>query len=304
MSGKAVKSKGSLGKRLMRILKIAAVMVLVVFGVLWVLQRKLIYPGASMSFPASPPPAADVKRWLSTTDAGEVEAWLIPGAGATAERPGPAVVFLHGNGEIIDQWEQELRWYTRRGITVLIPEYRGYGRSAGSPSEKAIVRDLLVWHENLLGQDFIDADRLIYHGRSLGGGFAAQLAAAHEPAALILGSTFTSLPDAAADLTPLPRWYIRDKLRVEAVLRDYVGPVLIMHGRDDSIIPAAHAERNAAAAKNATLIVYDRTGHNDMPRGHGRWEDVEAFLVANSLLPIAAEETDGQVLTPPPVPDE
>ena len=271
----------------MRWFVILAVIVSVVALALWVFQRKLIYPGAWMTIADSPPPAESVERWEITHPSGVTEAWFMPGGGVTPDSPGPAVVFLHGNGELIDQWTQEMSWYTDRGISVLLPEYRGYGRSAGKPSQRAITADLETAVERLREHDLVDADRFFVHGRSLGGGFAAQIVAMnqHEPAAVILGSTFTSLPDAAQAMIPVPRFMVRDKLPVEAVMREYAGPVLIVHGAGDTVIPVAHARRNAEAAENATLVIYERTGHNNMPRGHGRWEDIEAFLMANSLLP-------------------
>lgn len=275
----------------MRWVVILTVVVLVFAVALWLFQRKLIYPGAWMTFADSPAPSEQVERWEIPNDGGVVEAWLLPGDGVTAEAPGPAVVFLHGNGEIIDQWTQEMSWYTDRGVSVLLPEYRGYGRSAGKPSQDAIASDLKTAVGRLLELESVDPDRLIVHGRSLGGGFAAQVVAmeGHEPAALILGSSFTSLPDAARAMVPVPGFMIRDKLPVEAVLRTYAGPVLIVHGEDDTVIPVAHARRNAAAAANATLVIYERTGHNNMPRGHGRWDDIEAFLAENGLLGGAAD---------------
>ena len=77
------------------------------------------------------------KIWLDTEE-GRVEAWLIPGDDVSAERPGPAVVFTHGNAELIDYWPAALAGYQKLGATLLLPEYRGYGRSAGSPSQEKI----------------------------------------------------------------------------------------------------------------------------------------------------------------------
>lgn len=270
----------------MRWLVLLGVIGLVLLGSLWLFQRKLIYPGAWMTFPVSPPPGPGVEVWEIDTGDGPVEAWVIPGEGTNAQSPGPAVVFLHGNGELIDQWVQELSWYTRRGVTVLLPEYRGYGRSAGRPNQAGITADVRAAVDRLLKLDRVDPDRLIVHGRSLGGGFAAQVVATegHEPAAVILGSSFTSLPEAAGSLIPGVGWLVRDRLPVRSVLADYAGPVLVLHGEHDTVIPVEHARRNADAAADATLVVYPRTGHNDMPRGHGRWEDIEAFLGARGLL--------------------
>src|SRR5690606_34255575 len=101
---------------------------------------------------------------------GRVEAWLLPGDGVSAERPGPAVVFAHGNAELIDHWPGALARYRRLGVSVVLPEYRGYGRSAGRPSESAIRDDLRALHARLSSHPMVDVTRLVYHGRSLGGG--------------------------------------------------------------------------------------------------------------------------------------
>jgi fermentation-respiration switch protein FrsA (DUF1100 family) len=123
----------------------------------------------------------------------------------------------------------------------------------------------------------------VYYGRSLGGGFAARLTRTHPPAALILGSGFTSLADAAHDLMRVPRFMVRDRLPVAEVLRDFDDPTLLLHGDRDEVIPLQHARRNAEAAQDATLVIYEDTGHNDMPSGHARWEDIDAFLQAHGL---------------------
>lgn len=289
---------------MVRIAGLVLAVVLLAGGALWWFQRLLIYPGAMQVSNLTLPLPAGVAVWeRPLPGGGAVEALLIPargdfvdsgGAGAAvATGPkGPAVIFLHGNGEMASQWPQEMAWYADRGFTVLIPEYRGFDRSAGKPSEASILDDVEHFVERLAALPTVDPTRLIYHGRSLGTGFAAQLAARRRPAALILGSAFTSLPDVARDLMGVPRWIVRDKLRVADVLRTYGGPVLLIHGADDRVIPLAHHAANAAAAAvsgtPATVAVYAATGHNNMPRGHGRWEDIEAFLAGAGLLPSPA----------------
>jgi len=277
---------------LMRIAALVAALVVIAGLALWWFQRLLIYPGAMQVNNLTLPLPDGVEVWQRPLpEAGVVEALLVRPRGGAAETPGPAVVFLHGNGEMASQWPQEMAWYARRGFTVLIPEYRGFDRSAGKPSEAAILDDVSHFVERLAALPEVDPDRLIYHGRSLGTGFAAQLAVRRRPAGLILGSAFTSLPDVARDLMGLPRWMVRDKLRVAEVLRSYGGPVLLIHGEEDRVIPVAHARSNAAAAAEsgtpATLVVYPNTGHNNMPRGHGRWEDIAAFLKGAGVLPSA-----------------
>jgi pimeloyl-ACP methyl ester carboxylesterase len=102
------------------------------------LQRKLLFPSHLVPRPrhAAHAEVGGEQYWFDG-----VEAWLLPGRGVTAATPGPLLVFAHGNGELIDQWPPMLAPYRQRGLSVLLPEYRGYGRSAGQPSEPALVGD-------------------------------------------------------------------------------------------------------------------------------------------------------------------
>ena len=279
----ANKTKGRWGKRLRRLLAAVFLLFTGLVFVLWSVQRFLVFPGAYVPHNVTLDLPENAELWVRDTAEGQVEAWLLRGRGASAEQPGPAVVFAHGNGELINIWHGEMGWYTERGYTVLLPEYRGFGRSEGSPSQTEIVDDLTAFYDRLAALDFVDPSRIIYHGRSLGGGVAAQLAARRKPYAMILASTFTSVQDAALGPIPVPGFMIKDPFPVEAVLQKYDGPVLILHGDRDVVTPLAHARRNAAAAKNSTLVIYPDTGHNDMPGGHGRWEDILSFLDKQSL---------------------
>ncbi|MEM6459367.1 MAG: alpha/beta fold hydrolase [Planctomycetota bacterium] len=278
------RSKPSWVKRLTRLGVIAIGLPAGAAVLLWGCQRSAMYPGVWLDPVPAPPPPAGAERWTRDVPGGVVEAIFLPGEGATPDRPGPAVIFCHGNGEFIGGWAHEFGWLTRRGVSVLLPEYRGYAPSGGKPSQPAILEDLEHFRQRLVERPGVDADRLIYIGRSLGGGFVAQLADRHPPAALVLSSTFTSAADAARDLTRLPGALVRDRLEVRGVLHNFRGPVLILHGRDDRVIDVRHAEANAAAAADATLIVYDRAGHDTMPQGLGRRADLIDFLVAHDLV--------------------
>lgn len=281
ISGK--KTGGRWGKSLRRVVCLAVLLLVLIHVGLWLGQRLLVFPGAYVSHAVDQQPPGGVEVWTRDTDEGAVEAWVMPGRGATAERPGAAVVFCHGNGELINIWAEEMRWYTQRGYTVLLPEYRGYGRSEGSPSQIEIVEDATHFYDRLAALPSVDAQRIVYHGRSLGGGVVAQLAAVRKPAAMILASTFTSIPDVALGPIPVPRFMIRDPFPVESVLKQYTGPVLILHGEKDQAVPVEFARHNAAAAENATLVIYAGINHNDMPHGHGKWDDILAFLERSDL---------------------
>ncbi|MEX0745506.1 MAG: alpha/beta hydrolase [Phycisphaeraceae bacterium] len=242
----------------------------------WFVQRAMLFPRHLANRPPAIPAPADAEAWWLDTPAGRVEAWLLPGEGASADAPRPAVIFAHGNGERIDFWPAGLERYRDMGVTVLLPEYRGYGRSAGKPTAAGILDDFVRFRDRLAARDDVDADRIIYHGRSLGGAVLGSLAKDHPPAAMVLESSFSSTIDVARRYF-VPGFMVRDRFDAVGTLRDYPGPVLLLHGRHDSIIPPSHAQRMHDAARHSELVWFD-TNHNDvMPEGP-YWEAIETFL--------------------------
>jgi uncharacterized protein len=243
--------------------------------------RSMLFPRHLVQVPRGEPkvPGLD-RRWIESAQ-GPVELWILPGRDVDADRPGPAVVFAHGNGELIDFWPEMLEPYRRLGVTVVLPEYRGYGRSSGDPSEAAIRDDLRATLELLQADPRIDARRIVYHGRSLGGGALGTLLATDPPAALVLESTFTSVPDVASWA---PRFLIPDHFDTLGALGRYSGPTLVLHGTRDEIVPVDHARRLAAVRSDIELVLYE-AGHNDMPPpGSDYWSRIERFLERADVL--------------------
>ena len=107
--------------------------------------------------------------WLET-GFGKVESWFIPAIEKPEGKPAPIVIFAHGNAELIDSCPHEFTKLTRLGINVLLVEYPGYGRSAGSPSEKSITEAFLAAYDVITARDDVDPSQVILFGRSLGGG--------------------------------------------------------------------------------------------------------------------------------------
>jgi uncharacterized protein len=244
------------------------------------LARSMLFPRHHVQVPPGEPRVSGLdRRWLQTPQ-GPVELWVLPGHGE-ADGARPAVVFAHGNGELIDFWPDLLEPYRKLGITVVLPEYRGYGRSSGKPSEEAIRDDLRVVIEQLRDDPTIDADRLVYHGRSLGGGALGTLLPTHAPAALVLESTFTSVPDVA---TWAPRFLVPDHFDTLRALAHYAGPTLVVHGTHDEIVPVEHARRLAEQRPDIELVLYE-AGHNDLPPpGSDYWPRIESFLAQAGVL--------------------
>jgi uncharacterized protein len=250
-------------------------------------QRSLIYHPNTQRAAAGGPPTAQSARGLERhaiqSPQGEVEAWLIPGEGVSAARPGPVVIFAHGNAELIDDWPSALSPYLAVGVSVWLQEYRGYGRSAGAPSQAAITTDFAAGYDLLAAHPLVNRDKILFHGRSLGGGVVMSLTTLRRPAAIILESTFTSLA-AVAQGMGVPAFIARrllcDPFESEAALRRYDGPVLIFHGDRDTLIPPTQGQRLHLAAPQSTFISQP-CGHNDFPCDHGAyWQALRSFLLA------------------------
>ena len=239
-------------------------------------QRRLLFPRPSVvGAPERPEDALQV--WLPTS-AGQVEAWYLAPAGAPAW-PAPTIIFFHGNGELIDFLPADFAEPRRWGVGVLLVEFPGYGRSGGAPSQHTITEVVLAAHDWTQTQEMIDSRRVIAYGRSLGGAAAAILAAQRSTAALVLESTFTSVRTFAHDFW-LPEFAVLDPFDTLSLLISYGGPVLILHGNRDEIVPLHHAEELVRVARHSEFELLS-CGHNDCPRP---WSRVRTFLVARGAI--------------------
>ncbi|TDE02852.1 alpha/beta fold hydrolase [Jiangella asiatica] len=244
----------------------------VVVGMLWWLQRELIYfPDAS-----SVPTAGEVIEGardvtLYTDDGLELGAWFAPAAPASAAS-GPAatdyrmaVLVVPGNGgNRVGRagLAEELR---RRGLAVLLMDYRGYGGNPGSPSEEGLARDATAAVEALEDLGY-PAERTIYFGESLGSGVVAALQALRPPAGVVLRSPFPELADVGSRHYPwLPvRLLLRDRFRVVEHLAGSEVPVTVVYGDRDSVVPPDLSARVADEAPALSeRVVIAGADHND-----------------------------------------
>lgn len=227
---------------------------------LWALQRSLIYPAALAGSPL--PDAlitADIQQfWVGETR--QSAAWLL-----RPEHSGsvPLAVFFHGNAELIDHCLEDASAWQARGFAVLLVEYRGYGRSGGSPSQEALVDDALEALAAASTHPDIDVSRLVLHGRSLGTGVAAQVAAAlvTPPSLIVLESPFASVASFSWRYG-VPPLLVRDTYRTDETLsRLPEVPVLILHSRSDEIVGFEHGVALRATLPNSTLVELHGAGH-------------------------------------------
>lgn len=247
---------------LLDVLISVAIAYVCVLGLVFVFQSRLVYyPQIGREIAVTPQAyglAFDPVE-IATEDGEKLHAWWVPAAGARG-----AVLIFHGNAGNISHRLDYLLMFSRLGYSTLIVDYRGYGKSTGSPSEDGTYRDAVAaWRHLTEGRGVRPADIVIF-GESLGGAVASWLAARYAPRAVVLTSTFTSATDLGAQVY----WFLPVRLisrfRYDnlANLRAIRSPVLIAHSRDDDIVPFAHGQRLFAAANEPKQFLEMRGGHN------------------------------------------
>lgn len=242
-------------------------------------QRLVIYPGRSIPTPPfAPLPAGAVQLWLDGDQ--KTEAWFLPPLAGEGRRP--ALLYFHGNAEAIDMLPGQVEQYRRWGFSVMLVEYPGFGRSAGRPTEASIVAAAVAAYDALVLRPEVDTRRVSAFGRSLGCGAACALTVHRPVAGLILQAPFTSLRDFAPRFL-VPPLLIRDTFDNRQILKSYPGPVLILHGSRDDIIPVAQGRELARTAPKAELVVMD-CAHNDCPRDERvYWDTIHRFVKSRNL---------------------
>jgi fermentation-respiration switch protein FrsA (DUF1100 family) len=152
----------------------------------------------------------------------------------------------------------------RLNVSVMAFDYRGYGRSEGTPSENGLLADARAARRWLAQREQIPEEHIVMYGRSLGGAVAVDLAAKDGARGLVLECTFTSLPAVANDLLPLwPGALMYSRYNSLKKIGDYRGPLLYAHGDADRLVPFAQGERLFAAANEPKKFVrVEGEGHN------------------------------------------
>ncbi len=202
--------------------------------------------------------------WFNSSDETKLHGWFFAQSGSQNH-----LVFFHGNGENVAMMGTEAKQLSKQlNSNILVFDYRGYGKSDGSPFEKGVVADGMAAVKWLCERINKSPDEITYLGRSLGGGVAVQVCCELPPMAMVLVSNFSSMVDVAAMAFPwLPvKWLMRNRFdSVSAVSRSQV-PLLQIHGTEDNIIPIALGERLHAAspADNKRFIRAEGLGHNNL----------------------------------------
>ncbi len=200
---------------------------------------------------------------FKTASGAILHGWYVPAASSDANTP--VVLFCHGNAGNLTHRLDTIRLIHDLGLHLLIYDYQGYGLSQGSPNEQATYADVEAAWNVLVRDKKIDPGRIILWGRSLGGAVAAWCARQHTPCALVLESTFTSVPDMGARIYPFfpVRFLCRLRYDTRTLLASINCPLLVVHSPEDSVVPYAFGKQLYAAGKEPKQFLEIQGDHND-----------------------------------------
>ncbi len=207
--------------------------------VIFVFQNKLVFPGGTLSerTPSSPPFGWEYQNILLRVGEETTHAWFIP-----LENARGTALFSHGNGGAISERLESCAMLRRLGLSVLVYDYGGYGRSTGGSSEERCYKDARAMWQYLTSDLGVPREKVLLFGRSLGGAVTLQLATEVRPGAIIVESTFLSMPEIAqekARIYPM-RLLMRSRFDNAAKVARVSAPVLLLHSPDDTLIPFRH----------------------------------------------------------------
>ena len=242
----------------------------------------VFFPTAEVRYTPEDVGLAYEEVFFPTSDGHRLHGWYVPGNSDTT------LLWFHGNGGNIGYRVEELALvHARLGVNVFIFDYRGYGKSEGSPSERGIYRDARAALAYLQTRPEFASEtgpgQIVYFGRSLGAAVAIELAADQPPAGLVLVAPFASLGEMARIAYPfLPlKWLLGNRYNSEARISQLHQPVLIMHGDQDEIVPLSQSEKLLKAANPPkSFQVLPGAGHNDTYSAAGNiyWDTLSEFL--------------------------
>ncbi len=265
-----------------RLLLTLAVAWLAICVLLFLMQERLVFlPNVGGRALVNTPEAIGLDYedvTLAAADGVRLHGWFVP-----AEDARGTVIVFHGNAGNLSHRLDTLRIFHDLGLNTLLFSYRGYGQSEGRPSEAGLMLDAAAAWEEITVRRGIPAEEVILFGRSLGGTVAAQQAAAATPAALVLESTFTSVPDLAAELYRIfpVRLLARLEFDARAALAAVEAPILVVHSREDEIVPFSHAEALLDAAGTTAELLEIRGDHNTgfLRSGQAYRDGLAAFIL-------------------------
>lgn len=223
--------------------------------------------------------------YFSTPDGLSLHAWLFRAADPAA----PLMLWFHGNAGNLTYRGPMASQLARRGMSVLVFDYRGFGRSQGRPSEAALHVDSLAAYDFVRSTLQPDSGRIVFYGESIGAPYAARVATLRPACCVILETPFPSLRRLANALyRPIPMgWFAGDLLQTTRWLDQAGVPVLVMHGKRDQVIPFhLGVEVYESLKVDKELFVSETAAHSEIEMAEGeRFYDAVSRFVNRHCMP-------------------
>jgi len=225
------------------------------------LERKIIYyPSKIIEFKPSEVGLAYEDVFLKAQDGIELHGWFVP-----APNPYATVLYFHGNAGNISHRVEIAKMFNEKKMNFFIIDYRGFGRSKGSPNEKGTYLDGLAAYNYLVNVKGILPEKIVLYGKSLGAAVAIDVATKVKAGAFICESGFTSTQDMARGIYKFfPLWlFVGQKYDSLGKIEQVNIPTLIIHSQNDEIVPFSHGKRLFEKAREPKELYVMRGGHND-----------------------------------------
>jgi len=256
--------KGGLWRRL-GVQAIRLTILYAIYGVLMIsCETQMLFPasGRSVSYQRDSLPNGVESKVFMTSEGATGEALLV--RRSVDELTTRMLIMTHGNGELIDDYVPEARSFAKRGIDVLLIEYPGYGVGKGKPTTKGMREVSLQAYDWAVDTVLPNPpERVVGLGFSLGTGSVCHLAEKRRVDGLILCAPFSEL-HLLAKRAALPPFLMRNRFDNVSALAGFDGPVRILHGGSDSLIPVKYSKILAATLDDVDRVLIDGAGHNDL----------------------------------------
>jgi uncharacterized protein len=247
-------------RRLLMFAVVAFILWCLAVTVIWSQQEKLLFHPE--------PLAADFKFDLAYTSEVYID---VPGAKLHAlylHQPAAQskgiVLFLHGNAGNLETWFTHTDFWLSTGYDVLMPDYRGFGKSTGKIENEAQLNDDVLRAWNYVAHNY-QGKKKVFYGRSLGTGLAATLATQTPADLVVLVSPYTSMTAIAQEYYPwVPSFILRYPLKTDQLLPQLNTKILLLHGTSDTLISNEHSKRLVKLNPNARLVEIEGAGHGDI----------------------------------------
>jgi pimeloyl-ACP methyl ester carboxylesterase len=247
-------------RRLVKWVMIAVALWVVAIAAIWSVQEKLLFhpapvtPEFAFNFPYTSEVYIDV-------EGAKLHALHLR---QPPEKSKGIVLFLHGNAGNLETWFTHADFWLNTGYDVLMPDYRGFGKSTSKIESEAQLNNDVLRAWNYIVSNYKDKKKVFY-GRSLGTGLAAKLATQTPADLVVLVSPYTSMTAIAQEYYPwVPSFILRYPLTTDQLLPQLNTKILLLHGTNDQLIASEHSKRLVKLNPNARLVEVDGAGHGDI----------------------------------------